>query len=304
MFDLAFRTADGPILIHICAPVATPQADRPWAVEVRLNGRPCHLIGEDPLQALWLAAGFASSYVNGNEGLDPPVNVLPLSQAPDLLAQGLREGILAVLAVRGVPCPDEARARIAACSDQAELQRLLAHAKTVVNVDEILAVAVSSVSPAPESKGAPGGTMELTFRTDEGPVLIQLGAPVATPKADRPWAVEVCTNGRPQTMVGEDPLEALELAARFASSFLSGREGLDPPVSDLPLTEAPDVLAQGFREGLLAVLHVRGIPCPEDARARIATCADSGMLQSFLARAKTAASVEEVFAAPPAAPAL
>ena len=146
--------------------------------------------------------------------------------------------------------------------------------------------------------------IELTFRTDDGPMVIQLSTPVATSGADRPWAIEVRLNGRPSTIVGEDPLEALELAARFAASYLSGREGLDPPVTDLPLTKAPDLLAQGFREGLLALFDVRGIPCLDAARVRIAACADPAMLQLFLAHAKTAASVDEVFAAvpPPSTP--
>ena len=146
--------------------------------------------------------------------------------------------------------------------------------------------------------------IELPFRTADGPMVIQLGTPEATPEAVRPWTIEVRTNGRSQKIYGEDPLQALELAARFAAAYLSGREGLDPPVNDLPLQQAPDILAQGFREGLLALLDVRGIPCSEEARERIAACADPAMLQRFLARAKTAASLDEVFAVapPPSAP--
>ena len=141
--------------------------------------------------------------------------------------------------------------------------------------------------------------IEVTFRTADGPMVIQFSTPVATPGADRPWAVTVGLNGRPSTIVGEDPLEALGLAAWFASSYLSGRDGLEPPVNDLPLTAAPELLVQGFREGLLAVLEVRGIPCPDEARARIAACADPAMLQLCLARAKTVANVDEVFAGVP-----
>ena len=152
------------------------------------------------------------------------------------------------------------------------------------------------------TKGA-NDMIDLTFRTDDGPMVIQFSTPVATPGANRPWAIEVLLNGRPSTIVGEDPLEALELAARFAASYLSGREGLNPPVNDLPLTKAPDLLAQGFREGLLAIFDVRGIPCPDAARVRIAACADPAMLRLYLAHAKTAASVDEVFAAVPPAPA-
>jgi hypothetical protein len=141
--------------------------------------------------------------------------------------------------------------------------------------------------------------IEFTFHTADGPMVICFSTPVVTPEAKWPWAIEVRTNGRPQTLVGSDPLEALEVATRFAASYLSGREGLDPPVNALPMQKAPDLLAQGFREGLLAVLDVRGIPCPDAAHARIAACADADMLQLFLARAKTAASIDEVFAVVP-----
>lgn len=145
--------------------------------------------------------------------------------------------------------------------------------------------------------------IELEFRTSDGPIVIQFCTPVATPEADRPWAIEVRLNGRPTNIVGEDPLEALELAARFVAGYLGGREGLDPPVNDLPLKQAPDLLRQGFREGLLAVLEVRGIPCSDVTRERIASCTDSAVLQILLARAKTAISIDEVFAAVPVSPA-
>lgn len=72
--------------------------------------------------------------------------------------------------------------------------------------------------------------IELTFRSADGPILIQILAPVPTPEQKWPWAIEVRTNGRSQTLAGDDPLQALEMAAQFASSYLSGREGLEPPV--------------------------------------------------------------------------
>ena len=70
--------------------------------------------------------------------------------------------------------------------------------------------------------------IELRFHTADGPILIQLCAPVPTPESKWPWAVEVRTNGRPQTLVGEDPLEALETALHFVAAYLGGRDGLDP----------------------------------------------------------------------------
>ena len=100
--------------------------------------------------------------------------------------------------------------------------------------------------------------IELTFRTADGPMVIQFSSPVPTPGGNRPWAIEVRLHGRPSTIVGEDPLEALALGALFAASYLGGREGLEPALNELPWKQTPDLLAQGFREGLLAVLDVRG----------------------------------------------
>jgi hypothetical protein len=83
--------------------------------------------------------------------------------------------------------------------------------------------------------------IELTFQTDDGPMVIQIGAPVATPESLEPWSVVVHTNGRPQTVIGQDPLQALASAVHFASHYLSGRDGLDPPVAALaaPVPKPP-----------------------------------------------------------------
>lgn len=63
MIELTFRSDDGPIVIQLCAPVATPEAEWPWAVEVRLDGRP-----ETDTAAPWdLHAGMRDV---GCEGLD------------------------------------------------------------------------------------------------------------------------------------------------------------------------------------------------------------------------------------------
>ncbi len=69
--------------------------------------------------------------------------------------------------------------------------------------------------------------IELTFRTAKGPMVIQFETPVATPESVWPWAVIVRINGRPSTIVGADPLNALEHATRFTAGYLTGREGLD-----------------------------------------------------------------------------
>jgi hypothetical protein len=70
--------------------------------------------------------------------------------------------------------------------------------------------------------------IEMIFNTADGPMVIQIAAPAKGEKW--PWVVEVRTNGRPQYIPGDDPIEALAMAARFTAGYLSGREGLDPPV--------------------------------------------------------------------------
>lgn len=52
---------------------------------------------------------------------------------------------------------------------------------------------------------------------------------------------------------------------------------------------------EGLREGLLAILDVRGIPCPDEVRARVESCAEPSTLRRWLVRAKAASRVDEVF---------
>jgi Uma2 family endonuclease len=59
--------------------------------------------------------------------------------------------------------------------------------------------------------------------------------------------------------------------------------------------QADQALAAGLREGLLAILDARGIPCPDEARARVESCAEPSTLRRWLLRAKTAGRVEQVF---------
>ena len=49
----------------------------------------------------------------------------------------------------------------------------------------------------------------------------------------------------------------------------------------------------GLREGVLAVLHARGIACPDEARARLRGCEDPSTLQRWLSRATSAGSAAE-----------
>ncbi len=64
--------------------------------------------------------------------------------------------------------------------------------------------------------------------------------------------------------------------------------------------QADHALSDGLREGLLAILDARGLTCPDEARARIESCAEPSTLRRWLLRAKTVDSVEQVF--PPGLP--
>ena len=54
--------------------------------------------------------------------------------------------------------------------------------------------------------------------------------------------------------------------------------------------------AKGEADALLAVLDVRGIGVPEEVRARVVGCTDIGQLRTWVRRAVTAESIDEVFA--------
>ena len=51
-----------------------------------------------------------------------------------------------------------------------------------------------------------------------------------------------------------------------------------------------------LREGIVALLGARGITCSEEARMRLASCAEAAVLQRWLLRAMTAGAEGEVFA--------
>lgn len=57
-----------------------------------------------------------------------------------------------------------------------------------------------------------------------------------------------------------------------------------------------DQALAGLRTGILAVLETRGIPCPDDARALVASCQDPVTLQRWLLRALTASTAAEALA--------
>ena len=55
----------------------------------------------------------------------------------------------------------------------------------------------------------------------------------------------------------------------------------------------------GLREGILALLDARGIPCPDDVRARLMSCGDPSVLQRWLSGATSATSAAEAFSGDP-----
>ncbi|MFJ1551990.1 hypothetical protein, partial [Streptomyces sp. NPDC088246] len=54
--------------------------------------------------------------------------------------------------------------------------------------------------------------------------------------------------------------------------------------------------AEGRAEGLLLVLHARGIAITDETRKKITGCDDPQLLHQWLNRAATATTTEEVFA--------
>ncbi|MCF6523524.1 hypothetical protein [Streptomyces sp. JJ36] len=55
---------------------------------------------------------------------------------------------------------------------------------------------------------------------------------------------------------------------------------------------------EGRVESILLVLEKRGIEVPDEARERITTCRDFGILRTWFTRAATVASADELFAPP------
>jgi hypothetical protein len=55
---------------------------------------------------------------------------------------------------------------------------------------------------------------------------------------------------------------------------------------------------EGKTASLLTVLDARGIDVPDDARARITSCSDLYQLDSWIRRAVTADSIDDLFDEP------
>ena len=50
---------------------------------------------------------------------------------------------------------------------------------------------------------------------------------------------------------------------------------------------------EGLKEALFTILDLRAIPCTDEARARIASCADPATLRRWLLQSKTATTLEQ-----------
>ncbi|MCW2919563.1 MAG: hypothetical protein JWN52_7631, partial [Actinomycetia bacterium] len=53
--------------------------------------------------------------------------------------------------------------------------------------------------------------------------------------------------------------------------------------------------AEGEAAAILAVLSARGLTCSQEAHDRITSCTDTGLLLTWVKRAATATTVDEVF---------
>ncbi|MBI5538361.1 MAG: hypothetical protein HY898_36900 [Deltaproteobacteria bacterium] len=84
------------------------------------------------------------------------------------------------------------------------------------------------------------------------------------------------------------------------------RDTVDPAAQEVVMTVGEQLIAQGRAEGqaqgraegraesILTVLRARGLEVSDAARTRILACADTTMLEQWLARAVSCASVEEL----------
>lgn len=85
-----------------------------------------------------------------------------------------------------------------------------------------------------------------------------------------------------------------DLIGRLSSmvSDLEAKAELAEAEAERAKARAEQAIA-GLREGVLAVLHARGIACPDEARARLRACEDPSTLQRWLSRATSAGSAAE-----------
>ncbi len=90
--------------------------------------------------------------------------------------------------------------------------------------------------------------------------------------------------GRLQGMVNEQSAKADEAMAQAEKATARADEAT---------AQAQQALAVA-RTAILAILQMRGFPCPDDVRARIAGCESAAILEQWLSRAMSAASARAV----------
>jgi Uma2 family endonuclease len=92
----------------------------------------------------------------------------------------------------------------------------------------------------------------------------------------------------------------LPVSADLISRLQDMVQGLETKAEEAQAAQAQAV--EGLRDAILGVLEMRGIPCPDDAHARIQACDDPAVLRRWWTRARAAGSTGEVFSeAPPPA---
>ena len=97
--------------------------------------------------------------------------------------------------------------------------------------------------------------------------------------------------GRLHGMVSELVARSDQMAAELAEANTRADEAVTR--ADEASSRAGQAM-EALRGTLLALLEARGIPCPEDMRARVATCADPATLQRWILRATTATTAAQV----------
>jgi hypothetical protein len=90
---------------------------------------------------------------------------------------------------------------------------------------------------------------------------------------------------------------AISEAARKALDMLSDRQQrlLHHLEASFEARMKAEGKAEGKAEAILRVLAKRGVAVPDEVRERISACVDLAMLEQWLDRAVTAASVDELF---------
>ncbi len=131
VYDVGRRHVEGHRL--------TPQAGRYQPIMPQLGRYASHVLGLD-----LVVRGGTLRFFSGQAPLPGSQETIGLLEGmvanlqskvgdAQALLNAFRESILAVLADRGIPCSDDARARLSSCDDPAELQRWMlaaTHAKT------------------------------------------------------------------------------------------------------------------------------------------------------------------------------